>query len=266
MSYHSEEGDVPGAEAGLTSVHLCLTPIRRMILRGASAVVANSAGLRNMSQESDPIPVHVIPNGVDTVFFAPKATIEPGSAPFRLLFVGRLQAQKNLLWLLEQLSSLGREPSLSFTLDIVGDGPLRPLLASHANKLSLGDVVKFHGWKDKASIRAYYQAAHLLINPSIYEGMPNVVLEAMACGRPILASRVPGNDAVVSDHVTGRLFSLGDSADFSACFDELLSRPDLARKFGIAGRERAVQEFSWARAAKSYLELLPAFSPISQLA
>jgi len=92
------------------------------------------------------------------------------------------------------------------------------------------------------------------------------VLEAMACGRAVLASRVPGNDTVVVDRVTGWLFSLDDPEGFAGCLQTLLSRPDVTLALGAAARERAKREYSWARATQSYLELLAAAPPIFPLA
>jgi len=258
-------GDVPGAESRLALVHRCLGPFRRRILRSARAVVANSPGLKAMSEKTDPVAVQMIPNGVDTEFFVPAAPARPRNLPPRLLFVGRFQAQKNLLWLLEQLAEIRRASRLSFALDLVGDGPLRPALAARVHELGLADVVQFHGWKDRAELRAYYQAADLVINPSLYEGMPNVVLEAMACGRPVLASRVPGNEAAVVDRVTGWLFPAADAGGFSECVRTLLTRPDIGAELGIRARERAEREYPWSRTAQSYLELLASPSPHSRI-
>ncbi len=259
-------GDVPGTEPGLGLVHGILKPFRRAILRSARSVVANSPGLKAMSERADPVPVQMIPNGVDTRFFFPPGGERAGDPVPRLLFVGRFQAQKNLPWLLDQLAALRRSSNLRFTLDLVGDGPQRPILARQVESLRLADIVRFHGWIDRSELRAHYQGADLVINPSTYEGMPNVVLEAMACGRPVLASRVQGNDTAVVDRVTGWLFPLGDAAGFGDAIRTLLSRPDLTLPLGVAARLRAEREYSWARSAQSYLELLAAAPPSSTLA
>lgn len=256
-------GDVPGAESRLALIHRFLAPFRRKILRTARHVVANSPGLKAMSEKADPVPVRMIPNGVDTAFFVPATAPRPKNVPPRLLYVGRFQAQKNLPWLLEQLAAIRRVTALSFVLDLVGDGPLRPALAARVRELQLADVVRFHGWKDRAELRAYYQAADLLINPSLYEGMPNVVLEAMACGCPVLASRVPGNASVVVDRLTGWLFPLDDAAGFSDSICTLLAHPDISIKLGVSARVRAEREYPWTRTAQSYLELLATPSPHS---
>jgi glycosyltransferase involved in cell wall biosynthesis len=258
-------GDVPGTEPSLGLVHRILAPMRRAILRGAGAVVANSPGLKALAEKADAVPVRVIPNGVDTTFFRPVSRAGSTNG-FRLLFVGRFQPQKNLLWLLEQIGRLKQEIPDALLLDLVGAGPQRQILVDRVQALGLGEMVRFHPWQERAALRTFYQAADLVINPSLYEGMPNVVLEAMACGRPVLASRVPGNDSVVVDGVTGRLFPLHDGASFRGCIRSAMRDPATARAFGAAARERVEREFSWTRTARSYLELFTSDAPISTLA
>lgn len=257
-------GDVPGAEAGLGLVHHLLTPLRRRILRSARAVVANSAGLQTLAEKADPVAVRLVPNGVDTQHFVPPNGEDRPAGPHRLLYVGRFQAQKNLSWMLGQLAEFRATSSLAFRLDLVGDGPERPALTAQVEALGLADLVRFHGWQDRALLRSRYQAADLVINPSLYEGMPNVLLEAMACGRPVLASRVAGNDSVVADQKTGWLYPLNDGTEFRRALQTLLADPALGRRLGQAARARAVAEYSWDACAQSYLDLLGSPTPVSR--
>jgi glycosyltransferase involved in cell wall biosynthesis len=256
-------GDVPGAESGLGLIHFILAPLRRWILRAARAVVANSRGLKELSETKDRVAVFVIPNGVDTSFFVPARKTRVAGTPTRLLFVGRFQPQKNLLWLLDQIAQVSQESDRPFILEIVGDGPQKAALLEKVRDLNLTENVLFHGWEDRTTLRVYYQKADLVINPSLYEGMPNVVLEAMACGCPILASRVPGNDSVVMEGITGWLFDLGNSDRFREQLCDVLNHPEVANGFGVAGRMRAESEYSWAKATESYLELFGYQTPVS---
>ncbi len=256
-------GDVPGTEPGLRTVHAILAPFRRTILRSARAIVANSPGLKQMSEAADSAPVHVIPNGVDVLFFQPPEAPRALDAPLRLLFAGRFQSQKNLPWMLERLAEVRSTSKRPFEIDLVGDGPLRPMVEDRVRALGLDDVVRFHGWRGPAELRTLYQSADLVLNPSLYEGMPNVLLEAMACGRPALASHVPGNDAVVADGATGWLFAPGDSIAFRERIRVFLEHPEIAVPLGAAARKRAEREFTWERTTQSYLELLAGPSPIS---
>lgn len=255
-------GDVPGAESGLGLINRILSPLRRAILRSARAIVANSPSLKDLSERADPFPVLVIPNGVDTEYFCPRAVERGGGNPARLLFVGRFQGQKNLPWLIDRIAEIKAATEIPIVLDLVGDGPLRSILESQVAKRGLADIVRFHGWLDRAELYRHYREASLVINPSLYEGMPNVLLEAMACGRPVLASRVPGNDAVVVDGVTGWLFQIGDSAEFTRLTILALEKPINSEAMGLAARKRVESEFSWRHAADSYLVLLEAAVPI----
>jgi glycosyltransferase involved in cell wall biosynthesis len=247
-------GDVPGNEPHLNSLHKLLAPIRHTVLRNSVAIVANSDGLRKLAEAADPFPVRTIPNGVDTAFFkpAPADHETKGGRRFRILFAGRLQAQKNLPLLFQQLAQL---PSASYELHLVGDGPLNAHLRALANDLGIAAAITWHGWLSRSALREVYRSADCLVNPSLYEGMPNVVLEAMACGKPIIASRVAGNDAVVQEGVTGFLFSLNKPATLRELLQTLLSDPIRAAEMGRKGREWTERNFSWSRVAAAYVQL-----------
>lgn len=247
-------GDVPGTEPSLARIHAFLQPIRRRMLRRAKAVVANSNGLRRLAETADLMPVSVIPNGVDTTFFQPRS--KPRQAgPFRWLFVGRFQAQKNIKWLIRQFEALHLTAPGSFAVELVGEGPQREEIRHLVQLAGLDSMVKWRGWTERGALREVFHQADAVVNPSLYEGMPNVVLEAMACGVPVLASRVAGNDAVVADGLTGRLFDLDDTAQFTSIARSWMSDPIGLALLGKAARERAVSEYSWQRCAKAYVDL-----------
>jgi glycosyltransferase involved in cell wall biosynthesis len=251
-------GDVPGQERSLNLTYSLLAPIRRVVLRRAAAVVANSSGLKALSEATDPVGVKVISNGVDTDFFRPCAV--RGERPFTLLFVGRFHAQKNLAFLLEAVAALRREAAIPFRLVMVGDGPMRSELQQRCSDAGLDDVVTWHGWCDKERLLKHYHDADCLLNPSLCEGMPNTVLEAMACALPVLASDVPGNDAAVVHGETGTLFELGDVRQSVDAMHRMIAEPAIGRMMGAAGRRRVLRDFSWETAARRYVDLfsLPA--------
>ena len=247
-------GDVPGFDAAVAWVHRLATPLRRTVLRGARAVIANSASLGALAERADPIRVQVIPNGVDTELFAPATT--PGRAaggPLRVVFVGRLTAQKNVELLLRELAGLGSAPA---RLDIVGDGPERSRLQALASRLGLADRVAWHGWRDKREIAGIHRDCDCLVNPSRFEGMPNAVLEAMAAGLPVVASDIGGNNELVRDGDTGYLFPLERDGALGERIARLAGDPARRRAMGERAREVAVRSHSWARAAEAYMALL----------
>lgn len=250
-------GDVPGLTPEVNWIHKLFSPLRRLILRNAVAVVANSEGLRELSEAADPVPVQVIPNGVDLDFFqASPESWTSARERFRILFVGRFQSQKNLKFLLDQLAALRDQRPGKFEIHLVGDGPLRAELKTQAVHLRLTDNIVWHGWLQREELSKICRSCHCFVNPSLYEGMPNAVLEAMACAKPIVASRVPGNDAVVQHGVTGFLFPLDQPASLRESLQALIDDPARAEEMGRRGREWVTRDFSWEKVAAAYLQLL----------
>jgi glycosyltransferase involved in cell wall biosynthesis len=248
-------GDVPGLVPELNGMHRLLAPARRAILRGARAVVANSVSLAHLSESADRVPVRVIPNGVDSSVFQPAPRVERGQSDKRnVLFVGRLQAQKNLGRVLKSFAEI-RSLGHPARLHIVGDGPLRADMQALAARLCDANDLVWHGWLPKEKLAALYQFADIFVNPSLYEGMPNTVLEAMSSGLPVIASNTGGNDALVQDGVTGLLFDLAEEGAFTRCLSILLGNSEKGHSMGEAGRARVVSDFSWRSVASRYVEI-----------
>lgn len=163
----------------------------------------------------------------------------PVDAPLAL-FVGRLAAQKGVGDLLKALDLLQHvRPDLR-TL-IVGDGPLRVDLEELANAFRLGGSARFLGHRD--DVPRLLAAADLLVLPSLYEGLPNVVLEAMRFRLPVVATAAPGTTEVVSDGQTGLLVPPRAPKALAQAIRTLLDEPDYARRLGEAGRARVEADF-----------------------
>lgn len=244
-------GDVPGAEASVSHLQKMLAPVRRAVLAGARAVTANSSGLAAISSATDAFPVDVIPNGVDTEFFCPGTDEGTQDEATHLLFVGRFNGQKNLVFLLQQFAvARARTPTMRLTM--VGDGPHRSVLDAEAKRLGIADAVSWRGWMDKSGLAALYRDVDVFLNPSLYEGMPNTVMEAMASGLPVIASAVAGNDELVEHGRTGLLFNLDDSDAFADAMVFLSANPHLRASYGRSGRAAVVSKYSWEATAQLY--------------
>lgn len=251
-------GDVPGTEKSLVYLHRVLMPLRRIIYKKSRAVVANSEGLKAISQKADPVPTIVIPNGIDTSYFKPSQKhIEKDYVSF--IYVGRLSEQKNLLFLIEQFSILKNEIKEPFTINIVGDGPMKEKLQLCADSLGLSDRITWHGWLTKKRILELLQESDCLINPSLYEGMPNAVLEALACGLPVIASNVTGNNAVVVHGENGFLFNHGDYWSVNDFLKIIIKNSELRLNLGINARKGLINNSSWTKTAMEYLMLIDGF-------
>ena len=248
-------GDVPGFQPyDLAWQHRLCAPALRLIWNQAAGVIANSEGLRDLAAQFAPhLSIPVIPNGVDGAFFQPASTPPalPGSgSPVRLLFVGRLVRQKGLDLLFKALARLGR----AFHLQLVGDGDQRGFLEAAAAQFPAGSRVEFLGWQDRATIAALYREAHLFVFPSRDEGMPNVVLEAMASGLPVLATSIPGSRELVRDGVNGRVVPAEDADALGAALEDLLASPERLVTMGKASRSVVEREYTWRRVAAGYLD------------
>ncbi len=163
----------------------------------------------------------------------------PPGAPMAL-FAGRLAPQKGVDALVAALDLLQHvRPELG-TL-IVGDGPLRHQLESTAHAFRLDARVRFLGHRE--DVPRLLAAADLLVLPSLYEGLPNVVLEAMRFRKPVVATAAPGTTEVVEHGLTGLLVPVGDHPALAQAIRTVVEDPALARRLGEAGRARVEAEF-----------------------
>jgi glycosyltransferase involved in cell wall biosynthesis len=156
------------------------------------------------------------------------------------LFAGRLMPQKGVDDLILTLDLLQHVRPALKTL-IVGDGPLRSELEETARAFQLLDKVRFLGHRD--DVPRLLAAADMLVLPSLYEGLPNVVLEAMRFRKPVVATAAPGTTEVVVDGETGLLTPLKNPPALAKAIRTLVDDPDLGRKLGESGRRRVEAEF-----------------------
>lgn len=252
-------GDVPGFDPSLNRIHQWIRPLRRRILREAHTIAANSRSLADRAEKADHFPVKVIPNGVDGDTFKPKIKPRQNQEQIlRVVFVGRLQEQKNLSLLIQQMSQIKKiagQLEGSFEFHVVGDGPLRAELQEYARSLEVDKAIVWHGWLRKPELLAIYQNVDCYVSPSLFEGMSNSILEAMACGLPVVAARIPGNDELIVHEKTGILFDLKQPDQLGLVLKKLKQNPELVRTMGNAARQRALNSFSWEKSTQAYLGL-----------
>lgn len=202
-------------------------------------------------------------NGVDTGRYTPQLYTEKIKAKAALgldnaqlfLFVGRLSPEKRVKEFLEAWAELFSEETAQpkARLLIVGDGPERPALERAVRDLGLAGSVTLAGRQD--DLLPYYRAADVFILPSISEGLSNSMLEAMACGVAVLASRVGGARDAIEPGVSGCLFDPLSRAELKDCLRAHLGDRGLAVRLGEQARKTAVERYSMARVADELLEL-----------
>jgi len=193
----------------------------------------------------------VHPLAVDCRRFAPTGTV-PARPPLRLLSVGRLVEKKGLAEGLRAVARL-RERGLPVAYRIAGDGPLDAGLRALADELGIADAVDFVGPVEHADVPALMAEAHSVMVPSVRasdgdeEGTPTVILEAMASGLPVVATRHAGIPFQVEDGVTGWLVEERDVEAMADRIERLLDDADLASRLGAAGRAAALERFDTER-------------------
>jgi glycosyltransferase involved in cell wall biosynthesis len=249
-------GDVPGFQPyELKTYHALTRPLIRFVWRRAAAVVANSEGLKTLARRTSPtLPIEVIPNGVDTELFHPRAESGQDRDDTHFLFVGRLTHQKGLDVLLKALASL--RPNHAFNLSIAGDGPLRSELETLASELGIAGRITFLGWYSRDKLPDLYRSADVFVLPSRDEGMPNVILEAMASGLPVIATRIAGNEDLIRHQENGYLLPPDDPSALASALSAIAGDTGLRRRLTAHSTENACGVYSWTFAAMRYQRLM----------
>jgi glycosyltransferase involved in cell wall biosynthesis len=229
----------------------------RLRLRPLRRIIAVSREVETKYVQHLGIPARkltVVPNGIP----APARIPEPdpelrvrllgGRSDFLVLTLARLHAQKGHA---DLLAAAAQVPDATFVL--AGDGPLRGELEQRARQLGVAGRCVFLG--HRRDVPALLAAADVFVLPSLYEGLPVSVLEAMAAGRPVVATAIGGTDEAVRDEVTGLLVPPHDPAALAAAIGRLRADPALARRLAAAGRDRVEREFSSEATARRVMEI-----------
>ena len=187
------------------------------------------------------------PNGIRERYHIPSDAVV-------LLFVGRMIPIKNLPFLIESFASALRENPLLYLL-LVGDGPSRPDLLEQVSAFGLQERAIFAGRQTGKDLIEHYNAADVFTITSTYDNFPFVVLEAMACELPVIATRVGGLPKSVDHGRTGLLVESGNVEDLKSAMLAMANDKDRRREMGRCGREKVVQKHSWLETARQMLRL-----------
>ena len=171
-----------------------------------------------------------------------------------VLFVGRLAAVKGVPLLLEAFSRV-RQAHREARLTLVGDGSERAHLEAYAEALGLGDTVDFVGYRTQDEVASLLEHADMLVLPSFAEGLPVVLMEALASRIPVIATSVAGVPELVRDGETGILVPPSDVDGLTAALDRLLNEPDLCQRLGEGGLVAVLDQHDVAREAEKLLSL-----------
>ena len=261
---HGEHGRDIHDQYGASGKFLIFRKILRRIVNHYVAVSRDLEQWLKGKVKIAPNKVKQIYNGVDTKIFYPKdfqrrEILPPGFANSEQLVigtVGRLQRVKDQSTLVQAFSNLVKShPDLAqkVRLVIVGDGSLRNEVAQTVRHAHVGDMVWMPG--ERGDIPRVLQSFDIFVLPSEAEGISNTILEAMATGLPVIATRVGGNAELVLEGETGQLIPPKDPQALALALLTYVQHPDLMRRHGEGGRSRVEQEFSLSAMVESYLKL-----------
>lgn len=235
-------------------LHMFTGPVIRQVLGGAGAVTAVSEALRDAALKVAPsTQIEVVPNGVDTSWFQPKRVQGPGADKINLLYVGRLRDFKRVQDIIEGLREIEIATGRKARLVVAGSGPYHKELDALAKARSAS--VEFRGWMDREALRDAYEEADVVLLPSLVEGHPNVLLEAMAMGKPVIGADVPGTREAFRDGIEGLLVPPRMPGRIAEAVVRIVSQPETWQAFSQNARKRA-EESSWEHVADRYEEVL----------
>lgn len=224
-----------------------IAPREREVLARASRVVAVSRYAATVARTTLlDLPVEVIPNAIDTERFRPRTREEKPGAPFRLLYLGRWREMKGV----RLLGPLARMLGPDYRIDVTG------LPDARSVRRGLPPNVHDIGvQRDSSAVIEALHRADALIVPSLSEGFGLVVIEAMACGVPVIASRLPALQEVVEDGESGVLCRPGAVEDFAEAARALRTSDALRARMGARARQHAVQRFGIDAMVDAYLSV-----------
>ena len=223
--------------------------------RKAACVVACNRDVAHELQSSG-AQVHLVPHGVDLERFTPQPF--PETRALQLLAVGRLVEKKGFHILIQAAARL-RVP---FQLEIIGEGPEEKCLTELIHTYGLESKVRLCGPKTHQDLPVAYSRAHVLVAPSIVDqtgdrdGLPNVVLEAMACGRPVIASEIAALGSAVIHEQTGLLTAPGNSESLASAIELMANRQSMLGELGTRARALVERDYDVRLCTERFHNLL----------
>ncbi|MDA3005347.1 MAG: glycosyltransferase family 4 protein [Actinomycetota bacterium] len=201
-------------------------------------------------------PITVVPNGADAAVFMPRDPAEarrrlgiPAEGPV-ISYVGKLVPRKGVDTLIEAMGILAARAAGAPRLVMAGIGGMREPLEQRAAQLDVADRITWLGKVPHDDVGWVMSAGDVFVLPSLSEGLPTVVCEAMACGLPVVATAVDGTPEIVDDPATGLLVQPHDAGGLAAALARMLDDPDMARAMGAEALRRSEAEYTWAANAR----------------
>ena len=230
---------------------LYLPTVGKWVFRTADAIICYTETERDQVVDLgvSPEKIHVIHNGIDISVFAPSTS---SSSKKQILWIGRFTPGKGVEYLLKGFQAFAQEFP-DHTLAMVGRGPLKDDFAKMILEMGLEKKVVLKDFVPNKDLPNLYQESSLFVLPSLEEGVPRTILEAMACGRPVVCTALPQLVDIVSG--CGVLVPTRDAGAVADALSTLVSDPVLARNLGQSARARVVSQYSWDDTVARTLDL-----------
>jgi colanic acid/amylovoran biosynthesis glycosyltransferase len=194
-----------------------------------------------------------VPLGIDAAEFTPRPQTKDSS--LCILCVGRLAPEKGQPLLLEAIKDLNKR-GWDVRLRLIGDGPDREFLERRAGEPGIAEHVEFLGWVDQSALLSAYSEADLFVLPSLAEGIPMVLMEAMAMQIPCVAPCITGIPELIEHGVDGMLYAVADADDLASKIRTLAESPELMEQIGRQGRLRVMRDYDMAKNTERFAEVL----------
>jgi len=252
ITYHLYNTSHGAFEGALCKAHDHL--VMRLCLQKADKIIALTEGYRNLIRdlfEVDLKKIEIIPPGVDIALFDPeKYDKEKSAKKFGfagddiVLFIGSLIERKGVDYLLRAFATVRKEHQ-NLSLLIIGEGSVRRELESLSVKLNIDSSTRFLGHVPDEYLPEILASASVVSIPSLSEGLPIVLLEAMSMGKPVVGTRTGGIPDVIRNEQTGVLVEKRNTQALACALNSLLSDKKLAQSMGRCARKAVRQEYSW---------------------
>lgn len=229
--------------------------LQRRATAAACVVACNPETVRALQEVG--APVTMLAHGVDTAGFVPRP-LPAMAGPLELLAVGRLVAKKGFPVLVEAMAKV----AAPVRLRIVGDGAERPAIEAAIERFGVADRIELVGRCTHAELPALFASAHAVVVPSVVDaagdrdGLPNVVLEAMASGRAVIGSDVAAVAQAVRPGLTGVLVAPGDPVALADAIEGLAARPETLERLGTGARQMVEREYELTGCTARFVEAL----------
>lgn len=223
--------------------------IQRNIFNNADVIVALNSTIRDYLKSSGYKAIS-IPNGIEIENYTPRY-LEDGC----ILYGGRLVRSKGCQYLIKAYSLLDKKLQDKSELVIIGFGPENGNLKDLALKLGINNKVRFIPWLPNGDFIKKMESCSVFVLPSLYETFGVVILEAMASGKPVIVSNIPGPKDIITHGYNGFLFEKGNASELKEYLELLLSDEKLRKKIGENARKTVEEKYTITKIADEYLKL-----------